>query len=63
MARARKDPECSTVRVRLCDENLQVVNLVKAKLSSNRQANQSHAINYILAEWAEKNKTKLLLGS
>lgn len=60
MAYKRKDPDCSLHKVRLCDQLLKGVQLVKIKRLRGGQSTISDAINYIVEDWIDKNYIKLM---
>ena len=50
MAYKRKDPDCSLHKVKLCDQSLKGVQLVKVKRLRGGQSTISDAINYIVED-------------
>lgn len=61
MAQKRKDPRCSKHTIQLCDDNLKAINIVKATILNDGNKGVDAAINYIIEDWYEKNKVKLLM--
>ena len=59
---ARKVATCATHRVKLCGENMKAVQLVKSKMSLTKSgANVPDSVNWIITDWYEKNRVKLLM--
>jgi hypothetical protein len=62
MGEERKVPSCATSRVKLCDENMKAVQLVKSKIALKKaNASTPEAVNWIIADWYEKNRVRLLM--
>lgn len=61
MASKRISPDCSAHRVKLCDHNLRACNLVKIKRLTGGNRSLSDAVNYIVEDWYDKNKVKLMM--
>ena len=58
----RKIASCTTSRVQICDENMKAVQLVKAKIGLTKSnASIPDAVNWIIADWYDKNRVRLLM--
>lgn len=58
----RKTPKCTTSTIQFCDENMKAIQVVKAKIGLTKSnASIPDAVNWIIADWYDKNRVRLLM--
>lgn len=58
----RKNPKCTKSTIQFCDENMKAIQVVKAKIGLTKSnASIPDAVNWIISDWYDKNRVRLLM--